>query len=197
MKKRGAFIKNKIAARPNGVKSSGYELSARTAVLAFSAGCNVEQHSVDLMILAELCAAGSTEKYVRTHSDTVGRLTRQYSLSGDRMTRYDNLALGTSVEVLLEWFQAQSNSTLAKLCLMKANSYYATRKNSLIEATANTTSGFIVALLLQTYVINPLFGLSLSGSENILITVIYTVVSIARSYVWRRVFNKSERKLLS
>jgi len=58
---------------------------------------------------------------------------------------------------------------------------------SLIEAIANVAVGFCVALLTQTIVF-PLFGLQVGLGDNLAIGGLFTLASIARSYVLRRVF---------
>lgn len=64
-----------------------------------------------------------------------------------------------------------------------------TKLESLVESSANTASGFIVSLVFWRFVVVPLFDLPVSESENIAITAMFTVLSVARSYVWRRFFN--------
>lgn len=70
------------------------------------------------------------------------------------------------------------------------------RKHSLLEALLNTASGFITSLLTQ-WLVFPWFNFSPSLRENLSITAIFTIVSIVRSYVWRRIFNhlQSTRRL--
>jgi uncharacterized membrane protein (DUF485 family) len=63
------------------------------------------------------------------------------------------------------------------------------KKQSLIEALTNIFIGYFVALASQM-VIFPLFDIHISVSDNIWIGVWFTVISIIRSYVVRRVFNK-------
>ena len=63
-----------------------------------------------------------------------------------------------------------------------------TRLISLIEAMLNTASGFIISWIM-TFTVIPLFGYNVTISEGFGITVIYTVVSLVRSYLWRRYFN--------
>jgi hypothetical protein len=58
---------------------------------------------------------------------------------------------------------------------------------SLVEATTNVAVGFGVAVLAQVAVF-PLFGLDVSFADNLFIGAIFTAISIARSYVLRRVF---------
>lgn len=65
-----------------------------------------------------------------------------------------------------------------------------TKLSSFQEACVNTAVGFVLSLLLQMWVVNPLFNLQVSFSGNLGIVCIFTVASIARSYVLRRIFNK-------
>lgn len=61
------------------------------------------------------------------------------------------------------------------------------RAMSLVEATANVVVGYGVAVLTQLLVF-PLFGLHTTFAENLMIGAIFTVVSIARSFALRRLF---------
>ncbi len=61
------------------------------------------------------------------------------------------------------------------------------RMMSLVEATANVVVGYGVAVLTQMLVF-PLFGLHTTLAESLLIGAIFTVVSIARSFALRRLF---------
>ena len=63
------------------------------------------------------------------------------------------------------------------------------KKQSLIESLTNIFIGYFVALASQM-VIFPLFDIHISVSDNLWIGVWFTVISIIRSYVVRRVFNK-------
>ena len=62
------------------------------------------------------------------------------------------------------------------------------RTMSLIEALANVLVGYGVAVATQA-VVFPLFGLHASLDQNLAIGLIFTIVSLARSYALRRVFN--------
>ena len=64
---------------------------------------------------------------------------------------------------------------------------------SLVEAIANVVVGFTVALLTQILVF-PLFGLQVSLPENLAIGLLFTTVSIARSYALRRLFEEIRAK---
>lgn len=70
-----------------------------------------------------------------------------------------------------------------------------TRLQSLIEAWVNVIIGYFVALIAQLIVF-PLYDLEVSFSQNLQIGLIFTVVSIARSYLLRRLFNRLHRVVL-
>jgi hypothetical protein len=61
------------------------------------------------------------------------------------------------------------------------------RRMSLVESIANVAVGYGVAVATQVLVF-PLFGLEVSLAANLQIGLIFTVVSIARSYLLRRLF---------
>jgi hypothetical protein len=62
------------------------------------------------------------------------------------------------------------------------------RKMSFVEAIINVAIGYGVAISTQILVF-PLFGIYIPLSDNLLIGAIFTVVSIARTYCVRRLFN--------
>jgi hypothetical protein len=63
------------------------------------------------------------------------------------------------------------------------------RRLSLIEAIANVTVGYALAVVTQI-VVFPWFGLNVSLSDNLTIGGIFVVISLLRSYVLRRLFSK-------
>jgi hypothetical protein len=63
------------------------------------------------------------------------------------------------------------------------------RKMSLIETITSTAIGYSVAVATQLTVF-PLFGINIPLQDNLAIGAIFTVVSIVRGYVVRRVFNR-------
>ncbi len=63
-----------------------------------------------------------------------------------------------------------------------------TRLMSLVESVANIVVGYGVAVITQLLVF-PLFGLAASLADNLVIGLIFTTVSLARSYALRRLFN--------
>lgn len=62
-----------------------------------------------------------------------------------------------------------------------------TRKASFAEAMMNVAIGYGVALLSQIIVF-PWFGIRIGLAENIAIGLIFTVISIVRSFALRRFF---------
>lgn len=63
-----------------------------------------------------------------------------------------------------------------------------TRTDSLMEAVCNTAVGFTVSLVTQ-FVMVWVFDFNLSASESVTMVTIFTVVSVIRQYVLRRLFN--------
>ena len=61
------------------------------------------------------------------------------------------------------------------------------RRQSMIETVAGVAIGFAVSIALS-YIVYPLFGHSFTLGQNIGITVIFTVASIVRGYLVRRLF---------
>jgi hypothetical protein len=61
------------------------------------------------------------------------------------------------------------------------------RRMSFIEAVTNVTVGFGLAVLTQA-ALYPVLGIQVSMAMNAAIGAVFTVVSIVRSYVLRRVF---------
>ena len=62
------------------------------------------------------------------------------------------------------------------------------RRMSLVESLANVVVGYGIAVATQAAV--PLFGLQASLTENVAIGGIFTGVSILRSYLMRRLFER-------
>ena len=63
-----------------------------------------------------------------------------------------------------------------------------TRVGSLIEACINVAIGLCVSVVANHFVF-PQFGFYPSLGENVVISLIYTAISIVRQYVLRRWFN--------
>lgn len=63
------------------------------------------------------------------------------------------------------------------------------KKHSLIESVSNVLIGYLVALFSQLLIF-PFFGIDVSLSDNVLIGLWFTLISIVRSYTLRRFFNR-------
>ena len=61
--------------------------------------------------------------------------------------------------------------------------------SSLIESFIDVGSGLILAILIQLYIF-PFFGLYPTILDSLGIALIFTVVSITRSWLWRLVFRR-------
>jgi hypothetical protein len=62
------------------------------------------------------------------------------------------------------------------------------RRHSALEAVINVVVGYWLAVA-AAQVILPLFGYPVRFSDNLIISALFTVVSLIRSYVLRRLFN--------
>jgi len=67
------------------------------------------------------------------------------------------------------------------------------RSHSLLESLVNVALGYLIALAAQLLIF-PLFGIHISLQKNLQIGLLFTVVSIARSYALRRLFNRWHEK---
>ena len=63
-----------------------------------------------------------------------------------------------------------------------------TRVGSLIEACMNVAIGFAINFVANMLIL-PLIGFHITPGQNLFIGVLYTGISVARSYVIRRWFN--------
>ncbi len=66
------------------------------------------------------------------------------------------------------------------------------RSHSLLEAGTNVAVGFILALVIQS-IVYPLFGIRTTFVTDGSIAVIFTLVSLLRSYLVRRAFEAAGR----
>lgn len=67
--------------------------------------------------------------------------------------------------------------------------------SSFTEQVLNVGSGYILSLLLWLYIIVPVLDVQTSMADNIIITSSFTVLSVIRGYIWRRVFNSNSKLL--
>jgi len=67
-----------------------------------------------------------------------------------------------------------------------------TRTMSLIEAATNVIVGYGLAVITQIMIF-PVFGLHATLAQNLKMGLVFTVVSIARGYALRRLFERWRR----
>ena len=67
------------------------------------------------------------------------------------------------------------------------------RTMSAIESVTNVLVGYGVAVATQAAIF-PLFGLTATLRQNMAMGAVFTVVSLVRSYLLRRVFNHFSRR---
>jgi hypothetical protein len=68
------------------------------------------------------------------------------------------------------------------------------RLSTLAETCASIAIGFLVSLGINSVVL-PAYGHHVTMADNLGMTAIFTVASVARGYLVRRWFNRMERKL--
>ena len=66
-------------------------------------------------------------------------------------------------------------------------------RESMIESLTSTTIGIIIGVVLNLTIL-PIFGYPVSVVDSLWISLIFTAISVIRSYVVRRIFNSKERK---
>ncbi len=66
------------------------------------------------------------------------------------------------------------------------------RVGSMVESVANVAIGYGIAVAAQA-IIFPWFGINVAMHDHLMIGALFTVVSLARSYALRRLFNRLGR----
>lgn len=64
-----------------------------------------------------------------------------------------------------------------------------TKLQSFIESLVNILIGYLTAIFSQLAIF-PLFDINITIQDNLLIGLYFTVISLVRSYIVRRYFNK-------
>ena len=64
---------------------------------------------------------------------------------------------------------------------------------SFIESVSNVVIGYSISVLAQI-IIFPIFDINVSIESNLKIGLFFTIVSIIRSYILRRIFNFFQKK---
>ena len=67
------------------------------------------------------------------------------------------------------------------------------KKQSLIESLTSVGIGWLIGVILNMLVL-PLFDYDVSLTDGVLISIIFTAVSVIRSYIIRRWFNSKEKQ---
>ena len=62
------------------------------------------------------------------------------------------------------------------------------KKHSALESTTNVVVGLIISILTQMALF-PILGIPVSTKQNLIITLVFFVLSFIRGYVIRRIFN--------
>ena len=68
-----------------------------------------------------------------------------------------------------------------------------TKKQSLIETLTSVFAGWLIGVILNLTVL-PLFDYNITVVDSLLVSLIFTVISVVRGYLIRRFFNSKERK---
>lgn len=67
------------------------------------------------------------------------------------------------------------------------------KRESMIETLTNVGIGWFISFIANMLVL-PLFGYNINLTDGVLISIIFTIISIVRGYLIRRFFNSKERK---
>lgn len=62
------------------------------------------------------------------------------------------------------------------------------KKHSFLEVTASTLTGYVIAIGTQ-YIVFPIYGIPVNFNSHLQIAAIFTIISIGRSYIFRRAAN--------
>ena len=66
------------------------------------------------------------------------------------------------------------------------------KRESMIETLTSVFAGWLIGVILNMLVL-PLFDYDVSLTDGVLISIIFTGVSVVRGYVIRRFFNSKEK----
>ena len=68
-----------------------------------------------------------------------------------------------------------------------------TKRQSLIETLTSVFVGWLIGVILNLTIL-PLFDYNITVVDSLLVSLIFTVISVVRGYLIRRFFNSKERK---
>ena len=63
------------------------------------------------------------------------------------------------------------------------------KKHSALESITNVVIGLIISIVTQM-ILYPILGIPVTFSQNLIITMVFFVISFVRGYVIRRFFNR-------
>ena len=66
------------------------------------------------------------------------------------------------------------------------------KRESLVETLTNVSIGWFISFIANMLVL-PLFGYNINLTDGVLISVIFTTISIVRGYMVRRWFNSKDK----
>ena len=66
------------------------------------------------------------------------------------------------------------------------------KRDSLIETLTNVGIGWFISFIANMLVL-PLFGYNINLTDGVLISIIFTAISVIRGYVVRRWFNSKDK----
>ena len=66
------------------------------------------------------------------------------------------------------------------------------KKQSLIETLTSVFLGWLIGVILNLTVL-PLFDYNITVTDSLLVSLIFTAISVIRSYIIRRFFNSKEK----
>lgn len=67
------------------------------------------------------------------------------------------------------------------------------KKQSLIETLTSVFVGWLTGVILNLTVL-PLFDYNITVTDSLLVSLIFTIVSVIRGYLIRRTFNRMEKR---
>lgn len=74
--------------------------------------------------------------------------------------------------------------------------YRQSRAESIIEVCLNTASGFALAWATYRYIVIPYMQGMSPAAQAWWVTWLFTIISLVRSYVWRRFFNAGVHRIV-
>jgi len=64
------------------------------------------------------------------------------------------------------------------------------KKLAIIESLTNVGSGLLLSVFIAQPIIFYFYNINLNTSDNVIIAVYFTLISILRGYIWRIYFHK-------